>query len=127
MLVVGKGTMTPSEAAPTDRAARTGWVAVAEELAPTFAARAAGHDADDTFVSENYADLRRRRVFSAPVPAELGAAAPRIPRCARCSGGWPAHARPRRRRVPCTRTRFAPAWRWRHLALGFDPNDREGS
>jgi hypothetical protein len=62
--------MTLSGTVPTDRASRTDWVAVAEELAPAFAARAAGHDADDTFVSENYADLRRRRVFSAAVPAE---------------------------------------------------------
>jgi len=64
--------MTRAETVPTDRALRTDWVAVAEELAPTFAARAAGHDADDTFVSENYADLRRRRLFSAAVPVELG-------------------------------------------------------
>src|SRR5207247_10747438 len=64
--------MTASETVPIDQASRTDWVAVAEELVPTFAARAAGHDADDTFVSENYADLRRRRVFSAAVPAELG-------------------------------------------------------
>jgi len=74
--------MTSTEAVSTERAVRTTsdeesrdvvhWVAVAEELAPTFAARAAGHDADDTFVSENYDDLRRQRVFSAPVPAELG-------------------------------------------------------
>src|SRR5215471_20125956 len=64
--------MTRAETVPTDRALRTDWVAVAEELAPTFAARAAGHDADDTFVSENYADLRRHRLFSAAVPVELG-------------------------------------------------------
>ena len=64
--------MTRAETVPTDRALRTDWVAVAEELAPTFAARAAGHDADDTFVSENYADLRRSRIFSAAVPVELG-------------------------------------------------------
>lgn len=51
----------PREPVPTDRASRTDWVAVAAELAPTFAVRAAGHDADDTSVSENYADLRRRR------------------------------------------------------------------
>src|SRR5262249_29957233 len=65
-------TMTSTGTARTDRAARTSWVAVAEELAPPFAPRAASHDAADTFVSENYADLRGRRVFSAPVPAELG-------------------------------------------------------
>jgi len=62
----------PSDTIRTDHTARTDWVAVADELAPLFAARAANHDADDTFVSDNYADLRRRRVFSAAVPAELG-------------------------------------------------------
>ena len=45
---------------------------LARELAPRFAARAAGHDADDTFVADNYAELRAHRVFSAGVPAELG-------------------------------------------------------
>src|SRR5438552_3445747 len=64
--------MATSGTVPTDRRSRADWVAVAQELAPAFAARAAGHDTDDTFVSDNYADLRRRRVFSAAVPAELG-------------------------------------------------------
>jgi alkylation response protein AidB-like acyl-CoA dehydrogenase len=61
-----------SETVPTDPPSRTDWVAVAAELAPLFAARAAAHDADDAFVSENFTDLRRRRVFSAAVPVELG-------------------------------------------------------
>jgi acyl-CoA dehydrogenase len=48
------------------------WVAVVRELGPGFAARAARHDAEDTFVADNYAELRARRVFSAGVPVELG-------------------------------------------------------
>ena len=36
------------------------------------AARAAAHDANDSFVADNFADLKQRRVFSAGVPAELG-------------------------------------------------------
>jgi alkylation response protein AidB-like acyl-CoA dehydrogenase len=48
------------------------WLAVARELGPAFAARAAAHDADDSFVAENYRDLAARRVFSAGVPIELG-------------------------------------------------------
>lgn len=48
------------------------WLAVARELAPAFAARAAAHDADDSFVADNYRDLAARRVFSAGVPIELG-------------------------------------------------------
>jgi alkylation response protein AidB-like acyl-CoA dehydrogenase len=65
-------TGTPSTTATADAAPRTDWVAVARELGPAFAARAAAHDADDTFVAENYRELKERRVFSAGVPAELG-------------------------------------------------------
>src|SRR5258705_2152374 len=67
-----RATMTPTETVPTDRSSRIAWVTVAEELLPVFAARAAAHDDDDTFVAENFADLRRHRLFSAPIPAELG-------------------------------------------------------
>jgi alkylation response protein AidB-like acyl-CoA dehydrogenase len=48
------------------------WAALARELGPRFAARAATHDAADSFVADNYRDLREHRVFSAGVPAELG-------------------------------------------------------
>jgi alkylation response protein AidB-like acyl-CoA dehydrogenase len=107
--------MTPSETAPIDQTSRTDWVAVAEALAPTFAARAAGHDADDTFVSENYADLRRQRVFSAPVPAELGGGdASLAEMCAvlrtlgrACSSTGLALAMH-------THQVMIPTWRWRH-------------
>jgi alkylation response protein AidB-like acyl-CoA dehydrogenase len=114
--------MTSTETVPTDRACRTDWVAVAADLAPTFAARAAAHDADDTFVSENYADLRRRHVFSAPVPAELG-------------GGGASHAEMcdvlRTLAHGCPSTALAlsmhahqvliPAWRWRHDRAPVEP------
>jgi acyl-CoA dehydrogenase len=106
---------------PTDRASRTDWVAVAAELTPAFAARAAAHDADDRFVFENYAELRRRRVFSAAVPAELG-------------GGGAAHAEMcevlRTLARGCSSTALAlsmhthqvliPAWRWRHERAPVD-------
>ena len=52
--------MTPTETVPSNRTARTDWVAVAEDLAPAFAARAAGHDADDTFVA-GYVEQSGRR------------------------------------------------------------------
>jgi alkylation response protein AidB-like acyl-CoA dehydrogenase len=45
---------------------------VAHELAAAFGERAAAHDADDRFVSDNYAALKQRRLFSAGVPRELG-------------------------------------------------------
>jgi len=48
------------------------FVAIARELGPGFAARAAEHDAADSFVSENYEALRERGLFAAGVPAELG-------------------------------------------------------
>jgi alkylation response protein AidB-like acyl-CoA dehydrogenase len=114
--------MTPMEIAPTAPGSRIDWPAVAQELAPTFAARAAGHDADDTFVSENYADLRRRRVFSAAVPAELG-------------GGDASRAemfdllRTLGRACPSTGLALAmhvhqvlvPVWRWRHERAPVEP------
>lgn len=56
---------------PSDRA-----LALANQLGTQFAQRAAEHDAQGTFVAENYELLRAQRVFSALVPAELG------------GGGW---------------------------------------
>jgi acyl-CoA dehydrogenase len=41
-------------------------------LGASFAARAAAHDEDDTFVAENYRALRERGACAAGVPAELG-------------------------------------------------------
>jgi acyl-CoA dehydrogenase len=51
---------------------RIDWPAAARGLTQMFATRAASHDADDSFVAENYAELKRRRFFSAPVPAAFG-------------------------------------------------------
>jgi len=114
--------MTFSGTVPTNRTSRTDWVALAQELVPAFAARAAAHDADDTFVSENYAELRRRCVFSAAVPAELG-------------GGGASHAEMcemlRTLAHGCSSTALAlsmhihqvliPAWRWRHEGAPVEP------
>jgi alkylation response protein AidB-like acyl-CoA dehydrogenase len=47
-------------------------LAIVHELGPRFAARAAAHDEDDTFVAENFAELKARGIFAAGVPAELG-------------------------------------------------------
>jgi len=107
--------MTPTDTVTTDRTARIDWVAVAEELRPPFAARAAQHDADDTFVADNFAELRRRRLFSAAVPTELGG-----------GGASPAEMCEVLRTLAhaCSSTALAfamhthqvliPAWRWRH-------------
>jgi alkylation response protein AidB-like acyl-CoA dehydrogenase len=50
----------------------TDWVAVARELGPGFASRAPAYDANDSFVVENYEELKAHRVFSAGIPVELG-------------------------------------------------------
>jgi alkylation response protein AidB-like acyl-CoA dehydrogenase len=60
--------MTITASAPN----ATDWLAVANNLTADFATRAADHDANDTFAAENYAKLREAKLFSAPVPAELG-------------------------------------------------------
>ena len=51
---------------------QTDWLALARDLGTEFAPRAAAHDADDSFVAENYDILKAHRIFSAPVPQELG-------------------------------------------------------
>lgn len=51
---------------------KTDWIAIARELGPSFAERAATHDADDSFVAENYAAMKERGLFAAGVPGELG-------------------------------------------------------
>jgi len=52
--------------------ATSDWLTTAKTLADQFATRAAAHDEDDSFVAENYAALRAAKMFSAPVPADLG-------------------------------------------------------
>ncbi len=52
--------------------AETDWVSVVRELGPGFAEKAAAHDAEETFVADNYEALKARGVFTAGVPAELG-------------------------------------------------------
>jgi alkylation response protein AidB-like acyl-CoA dehydrogenase len=48
------------------------FVEIARRLGPEFARRAAQHDAEGKFVSENYAQLKEHRLMSAGVPSELG-------------------------------------------------------
>lgn len=95
--------------------ARRDWPALIDRLGPRFAERAAPHDARDSFVAENYAELKATRVFSAGVPIEFG-------------GGGASHAELaemlRRLGRYCSSTALALAmhthgvtsavWRWRH-------------
>lgn len=50
----------------------TNWLNLAERFAADIASRAAQHDADDSFVAENYARLKADGFFKMHVPAELG-------------------------------------------------------
>lgn len=108
-----KLTETPNP--PTPRA----WREAVAELGPGFAERAAAHDADGSFVGENYAALRERKVFSAGVPAELG-------------GGGATHTelcelvRELAHHCPSTALAFSmhthlvatAVWRWRNTGAG---------
>jgi len=51
---------------------RTDWAALARQLGTEFAPRAAAHDADDSFVAENFDILKQHGIFAAGVPQELG-------------------------------------------------------
>jgi len=98
------------------------WVAVVRQLGPAFAARAAAHDAEDSFVADNYKDLRAHRLFSAGVPVELG-------------GGGASQAELadalRVLATSCSSTALAlsmhthqilvPTWRWRHQGAPVEP------
>jgi alkylation response protein AidB-like acyl-CoA dehydrogenase len=48
------------------------WIDIIREVGPSFAAKISEHDQSDTFVAENFAVLRERKVSSAMVPKELG-------------------------------------------------------
>jgi acyl-CoA dehydrogenase len=113
--------MNTAQIASAGHRVRPDWVALARDLGPRFAARAAAHDAADAFVAENYRDLRDHRLFSAGVPAELG-------------GGGASHAELcavlDALGQHCGSTALAlamhthqvaiPAWRWRHEGAPVD-------
>ena len=48
------------------------WIDLVNEVGPSFATKCAAHDQGDTFVAENCAVLKQRRLFSALVPEEFG-------------------------------------------------------
>lgn len=48
------------------------WSKVVHDIGPGFAAQAARHDADDSFVAEHFNVLREKKLLSAMVPAALG-------------------------------------------------------
>jgi alkylation response protein AidB-like acyl-CoA dehydrogenase len=56
----------------TATTSQTDWLAIARDLGRDFAPRVAAHDADDSFVAENYDILKAHHIFAAAVPQELG-------------------------------------------------------
>jgi alkylation response protein AidB-like acyl-CoA dehydrogenase len=48
------------------------WIDLVNEIGPQFAAKAAARDEGDTFVADNYAILKQRKLLSALVPPEFG-------------------------------------------------------
>lgn len=57
---------------PTHSLSRGNSMDLVRTLGPAFATRAERHDANDTFVTDNYAALKEHRAFSLGVPGELG-------------------------------------------------------
>lgn len=55
-----------------EKTKRTDWPTLIREIGPQFATRSAAHDANDSFVADNFADLKIHKLFSVGVPAELG-------------------------------------------------------
>src|SRR5260221_10912420 len=53
-------------------AATSAWIELMGKLGPEFAKRTAAHDEDDSFVAENYAELKEHGAFAAGVPSEPG-------------------------------------------------------
>ncbi|MEE8465813.1 MAG: acyl-CoA dehydrogenase family protein [Dehalococcoidia bacterium] len=47
-------------------------MAIVTELGPKFASKAAEHDAEGSFMAENYQAMRDRKLFSAAIPVEFG-------------------------------------------------------
>jgi hypothetical protein len=66
---------TPGTTPEPLQSERSEWFEVVQKLGPIFADRVAAHDQEDSFVADNYADLKAHRFFSAGVPTELGVAA----------------------------------------------------
>jgi alkylation response protein AidB-like acyl-CoA dehydrogenase len=113
--------MSTRTAATNDRSL-TDWAALARELGPGFAARAAEHDARDAFVAANYRELRERRVFSAGVPAELGGGGAAYPDLCAMLRQLARHCGSTALALAMHTHQVAiAAWRWRHEGGAMEP------
>jgi acyl-CoA dehydrogenase len=103
-------------------ASRTDWIEIARELGSRFAARAAAHDAEDRFVADNYAELRRQHVFWAGVPAELGGGGGALRELCEVLRVL-AHACPSTALALSMHTHALAGlvWRWRHAPASVEP------
>jgi alkylation response protein AidB-like acyl-CoA dehydrogenase len=100
----------------------TNWLEIADRLGPAFAERAERLDEADSFAAENFAELKKARAFSAPIPVEFG-------------GGGASHAELaellRRLAFYCGSTALAfsmhthvvatAVWRWRNDGAPVEP------
>jgi alkylation response protein AidB-like acyl-CoA dehydrogenase len=99
-----------------------GWLALAHRLGPRFAERAAAHDADDSFVAENYAELKQARVFSAHVPAELGGGGASLEEICAFLGTLARYCDSTALAFSMHTHQVATAvWRWRHDGAPVEP------
>jgi acyl-CoA dehydrogenase len=100
---------------------KTDYAAAAREIGPIFAPRSAAHDADDSFVAENYAALKAHGFITAAVPAELGGGDASVAELSAMLRDLAHH---------CSSTALAlsmhthqvaiPAWRWRNEGAPTD-------
>ena len=64
--------MTQRNPAKNKQKTKEYWLNLVHELGPKFAEAAVRHDADDSFVMENFMALKEHKFFSAAIPEELG-------------------------------------------------------
>jgi acyl-CoA dehydrogenase len=106
---------------PLERSAADHLSHVSETLGPRFAERAAHHDASESFVTRNFAELKECGAFKAAVPKELGGAgaslaeaAEFLRRLASCCGSTSLALSMHMHQV------FTLAWRWRREGAPVD-------
>ena len=75
---------------------------VVSELGLKFAERAAKHDAEGSFVADNFQEMRDGKLFSARIPVELGGGGAPLRTCVGCFANWPTTTAPRPCHSPCT-------------------------
>jgi acyl-CoA dehydrogenase len=106
---------------PTDTVSEN-WTDILREIGPSLAARVAAHDAHDGFVADNYVELRKRRVFSAGIPAELGGGGASYRELCEMLRTL-AHVCPSTALALAMHTHIlaSTVWRWRHAGAPVEP------